>query len=156
MGQMETAIQTLSDISIPEEGGAAALTSTSSKLAKKLRGESPKDMQLLGLPTDVKRALKAASIFLSPADRKLVTSFIQAGRSSLAEASPIVGILKQMKDTFQQNLVNAQAGEAAAVETHTTYMDTATEQYDTMQTALDGKNDLLGSNDGDLGTAKSA
>ncbi len=58
---MGVAIQTLKDITVPSEGGAAAsLTSTSSKAAKKLWGQH----RSLGLPTETKRALKAAPIFL--------------------------------------------------------------------------------------------
>merc|ERR1719262_1619096 len=152
---MGTAIETLEGISYPEEGGgaaaAASLTSTSSKLAKKLRGvDSSKDMQV---SSAAKHALKEAAIFLPEKDKKAVLGFIQSGMSA-AEVSPIVGILKQMKDTFETNLKNAQAGEAAAVEAHTNYMDTAQDSYDTMQSAMEAKQDLLGSNDGDLGTAK--
>merc|ERR1719265_793788 len=115
MAQMQVAIDTLSDISYPEEEGDAALLAKAS--GKTFRGvKLHSHGASMPLSAKQKSALKAAAIFLKPADQKVVSNFLQVSENAqVSTGGEIVGILKQMKDTFEENLRNAQAGEAAAV-----------------------------------------
>merc|ERR1719409_624616 len=91
------------------------------------------------LSEDTKRALKAASVFLSPAQRKTVTGFIQAkapftGEYS-AQSGEIVGILKNMRDTFKADLASARGAEAKSLKLHEAYIETMEEEHSTMSDA---------------------
>ena len=80
----------------------------------------------------VKKALKAASVFLSSKQRKTMTGFIQApftGEYS-AQSGEIVGILKNMKDTFITNLGNARAGEKASLRAFNKYIEVMTAEFE--------------------------
>merc|ERR1719326_425465 len=108
------------------------------------------------LSEETKRALKAASVFLSPAQRQTITGFIQApftGEYS-AQSGEIVGILKNMRDTFKADLATARGAEAKSLRSHEAYTATMEAEHSTMSDAHASKQDQLGSNDGDLGSAK--
>merc|ERR1719163_1457628 len=106
----------------------------------------------------MKKALKAATVFLSPAQRKTITGFIQSdapftGEYS-AQSGEIVGILKNMRDTFKANLATARGAEAKSLRAHEAYTATMEAEHSTMSDAHASKQDQLGSNDADLGSAK--
>merc|ERR1719316_1482608 len=77
-----------------------------------------KKASLLKVTGSVKDALKAASVFLTTKQKHLLTSFIQAPFTGTyqSQSGEIVGILKNMRDTFKSNLASARAAESAAAE----------------------------------------
>merc|ERR1719456_314847 len=115
-----------------------------------------KGVQVRKLSEEMKKALKAASVFLPSKERKTMTGFLQApftGEYS-AQSGEIVGILKNMRDTFKANLATARAEEAAQLKGHTSYDETMTESYDEASDSLDAKQETLGSNDDALASAR--
>jgi len=113
---------------------------------------------LLKVKDHVKQALLAAESFLVPAQKSKVDSFLQkrapfTGTYS-SQSGEVVGILKNMKDTFESNLETAKATEKNAQKTHDKFMETKTEEYDTMKGEYDTKQETLSGNDGDLATTQ--
>lgn len=75
----------------------------------------------------VNAALMAAAGMLSKADQAQVSDELSFIQKNLEQAAPgtytsqsteIIGILKNMRDTFKDNLKEARSAEAAAVEAH--------------------------------------
>lgn len=146
IGQMEEAIQTLSEIGA-DQASSEIQTGWESLLTKR----APK------LGKSVKQALIAANTFLTPAQRSKVTSFLQKAPFTgtyTAQSGQVVGILKSMKDTFESNLEESKANEEKQSEAHDELMGTLTDAYDKMKEVYDEKEEELGSNDGDLSTKK--
>merc|ERR1719440_894299 len=110
------------------------------------------------LSSNVVKALKAASLFLPATEKKTVEAFIQVGApftgTYTAQSGEIVGILKNMKDTFTANLKEARAAEKAAQEAHDKFMQTKKEEYDTMKEMFEAKQEKMGGNDEALATAR--
>jgi len=149
IAQMDKALETLSAIGADQTASLAAVRSH----VGKFMGSTGS-----GLSEETKRALRAASVFLSPAQRKTVTGFLQAkapftGEYS-AQSGEIVGILKNMRDTFKADLATARGAEAKSLRSHEAYTATMEAEHSTMSDAHASKQDQLGSNDGDLGSAK--
>merc|ERR1719261_1597999 len=147
--QMDNALETLSAIGADQTAG---LMSVRSHQGKFLGGESHGKT----LSEEQMKALKAASVFLSPSQRKTITGFIQApftGEYS-AQSGEIVGILKNMRDTFKADLATARGAEAKSLRSHEAYTATMEAEHSTMSDAHASKQDQLGSNDADLGSAK--
>merc|ERR1719502_630240 len=63
------------------------------------------------LDANTKAALRAASVFLTGKQRAKLSSFLQAPFTGNygAQSGEIVGVLKQMNDTFTENLATARA-----------------------------------------------
>eukprot|EP00928_Gymnodinium_smaydae_P008516 TRINITY_DN130_c0_g2_i1.p1 TRINITY_DN130_c0_g2~~TRINITY_DN130_c0_g2_i1.p1 ORF type:complete len:742 (+),score=225.90 TRINITY_DN130_c0_g2_i1:64-2226(+) len=146
--QMNQAIQTLSEIGADQTKSIAAdhsrFMSGSGKSLLKLRGA-------------VKQALLAASTVTSKKQANAVESFLQAPFTGTytAQAGEVVGILKDMRDTFTSNLDSARAAEEAAAKAHTKYMTTMTSEYNEMSSSLEEKQDMLSQNDDDLSSKRS-
>jgi len=115
---------------------------------------TPGGTTLVKLRASMKQALLAASTFLAPAQRVKVQSFMQAPFTGTytSQSAEIIGILKQMRDTFTSNLEEARSAEAAAVQSHDKFIATKTEEHTSMTSAYNEKQSLLGANDGDLAT----
>merc|ERR1719409_41847 len=146
--QMDNALETLSAIGADQTAG---LMSVRSHRGKFLGGDSHGKT----LSKEQMKALKAASVFLSPAQRKTITGFIQApftGEYS-SQSGEIVGILKNMRDTFKADLATARGAETKSVRSHDAYIETMTAEKNTQSDAHASKQDQLGANDGDLGSA---
>merc|ERR1719345_511442 len=111
---------------------------------------------LLKLKTSVKDALKAASVFLSDKQKRSLTSFIQAPFTGTyqSQSGEIVGILKNMRDTFKSNLASARASESAGAESHSKFMKVKEDEFDKQKTLKEEQDKVLGSNDESLGTKR--
>merc|ERR1719261_1246124 len=146
--QMDNALDTLSAIGADQTAGLMAVRAHQGKF---LGGESHGKT----LSEEQMKALKAASVFLSPSQRKTITGFIQApftGEYS-SQSGEIVGILKNMRDTFKADLATARGAETKSVRSHDAYIETMTVEKNTQSDAHASKQDQLGANDGDLGSA---
>merc|ERR1719456_452428 len=100
--------------------------------------------------------MSAVSVLLTQKQRRSLESFLQAPFTGTytAQSGEIVGILKNMRDTFKQNLASARAAEKAAVEAYEKFMKIKEEEYDTMKAAYDEKQAKLGSNDEELASLR--
>jgi len=149
IGQMDEAITALSEIGADQTMGAAA---DNKKFMAGFDGIAMK------VKTNVKEALVAASAFLTPGQKKGVDSFLQSKApftgTYTSQSGQIVGILKNMRDTFKANLKSAIATEKSSLSASTKLMATLVEAHTEMTTSYDDKQELLGSNDDELSTKK--
>jgi hypothetical protein len=152
IAQMKSALETLSEVGADQTTAGAAADSKfamagygGSLLAKKVQ-------------TSVKAALIAATVLMNGKVEKkqVIESFIQAPFTGTytAQSGEVVGILKDMRDTFKANLATARKQEAQDVESHGKFMDTMTKSYNEMKDSHTLKQGKLGSNDGELSTKK--
>lgn len=117
---------------------------------------------LLLLKSNLKSARQAAEVHLTQKQQRIFDSFIQAPFTGTyqSQSGEIVGILKNMVDTFKANLEQAEDAEKSSKESHEKFMKTKNEAYDTMKESYDDKQSILGENDetlsGDLETLEEA
>jgi len=144
--QMDLAIKTLSDI------GADQTMSVGADHTQYMAGHEA----LLRLKSTVKQALVAASVFLPQKQRRSVDSFLQAPFTGTytSQSGEIVGILKNMRDTFEANLAAARATEKAEEAAFQKFMKIKLEAYETMKASYEEKQEALGSNDDNLAAKK--
>jgi len=111
---------------------------------------------LIKMNTQVKQALQAASAFLSPQEKKRAGNFLQAPFTGnyAAQSGQILGILKNMRDTFKANLENAITAEDTANSSHHAFMAAAAKSHADMLSSFNTKQGTLGSNDIALGTKR--
>merc|ERR1719265_2886468 len=111
---------------------------------------------LLGLKTSIKEALAAASVLLTNKQKRTMESFIQAPFTGTytAQSGEIVGILKNMGDTFAENLASIRAAEEKAANAHKKFMKIKEEEFETMKKGYDEKQGQLGDNDDELAMEK--
>lgn len=107
---------------------------------------------LLKLHSSVKRALAAVSVLLSAKEKRTVDSFLQAPFTGTytSQSGEIVGILKNMRDTFKENLASIRAAEKAAIEAHEKFMKIKKDEHATMSASYEEKQGKLGDNDSEL------
>merc|ERR1719387_2028199 len=83
------------------------------------------------LDDHMKVALRAASVFLDDRQRSQMASFLQGPTANYnAQSGEIVGVLKNMNDTFTANLANARQVEAKALADFTAMKKVLDEEYD--------------------------
>jgi 5-hydroxyisourate hydrolase-like protein (transthyretin family) len=148
ISQMDEAIDALADIGADQTMGDSARDNK--KFMAGFKGD------FVALKTTVKQALLAANSFMTPAMHKKAFAFIQAPftGSYSSQSGEIVGILKNMRDTFKSNLKGAIAAEKSAVKSHEEFMTTKNEEYDEMKSAFDEKQEVMGANDDEMSTKK--
>jgi len=160
--QMSEAIDVLAGIGADQtmEDNAAA---DHTRFMKGATADEPTKASLTKLRSTVKQALVAASAFTTKKQVHLVESFIQNPDSFLqkpftgtytAQSGEVVGILKDMRDTFDANLASATQEEEAAAEAHKKYIANMQKAYEEMQTSYESKQDTLSANDATLGEKK--
>jgi hypothetical protein len=149
IGQMNQAIDTLAAI------GADQTANSAGDNEKFMAGRNDAPV-LIKLRTDVKMAMDAASIFLSPKQKKSVASFLQApfAGTYTSQSGEIVGILKNMRDTFKSNLASARASEKSDLEAYNGLMKIKTDEFDKQKTVHTEAAAVLGENDNSLSTKK--
>jgi len=141
IGAMDQAIETLAAV-------GADQTASSGADHEKFMGKG----SLVTLKANVKKALAAASVLLNPKEKSKVSSFLQAPFTGTytSQSGEIVGILKNMRDTFKENLASIRAAEKAAIEAHDKFMKIKKDEHATMTAAYEEKQGMLGDNDGEL------
>merc|ERR1719487_720486 len=115
-----------------------------------------KEKSLLSIGASVKQALSAASYFLEPEKQKQITAFVQAPFTGTysSQSGQVVGILKNMKETFSSNLETAKANEKASKEAYDKFKKNKEDEFKDMKKSYDDKQGTLGTNDGDLSGKK--
>merc|ERR1719420_2283666 len=97
----------------------------------------------------MKQALRAASVFLSGAQRTTVASFLQAGNpfgNYNSQSGEIVGIIKNMRDTFASNLKTAIDAEAKSLAEHNKIKGEQEFEFSEMDKSKNDKKKTLGDN----------
>jgi len=150
IGQMDEAVKVLSAI------GADQTMAKSADHEKFMAGSKVKGPLLMAVGTEVKNALAAASVFLSADQNKQVASFMQAPFTGTysAQSGSIVGILKDMRDTFKVNLADSTATETKDKAAHDKFMTVQKEAFASMEKVYKEKQDTLASNDEALTSKK--
>mmetsp|Transcript_84022 Transcript_84022/g.132301 ORF Transcript_84022/g.132301 Transcript_84022/m.132301 type:complete len:749 (+) Transcript_84022:41-2287(+) len=108
------------------------------------------------LQARVKTALEAVSNFMSVAQRSTSAAFLQAPFTGTytSQSAQVMGILKNMRDTFKKNLEEARQVEAAAEKAYKEFMDLKEEAFKEMEASYEEKQKSLGGNDDLLATYK--
>jgi len=152
IGQLKDAIHILAEVGADQTLGNAAADHTKFMASY----PSPAGAQLLKVRSSMKQALLAAGSFLAPAQRTKLQAFLQEPFTGTytTQSAEIIGILKQMRDTFTSNLESARSVEAAALAAHEKFMNTKVAEHGIMRAAFGSKQGKLGSNDDALATKK--
>merc|ERR550514_1511880 len=98
------------------------------------------------LDDNLKEALRAASVFLDDKQRGMMSSFLQAPFTGNynAQSGEIVGVLKNMNDTFTANLANARQVESKALFDYNAMMKVMGEEYDDMSDLFEKRKKEIG------------
>merc|ERR1719361_765263 len=114
--------------------------------------DEKKEETLLSLKKNVKQALLAASSVVNKKQNQALQSFLQAPFTGTytAQSGEVVGILKDMRDTFTSNLATATATEEAAIESYKAFKQAKEDEYDEMKKSRMTKEEKLSTNDGEL------
>jgi len=148
IASMKQAIEVLADVGADQTLEKAAQGHT--QYMAGFKGGS-----LLKLQTTIKKALMAstyASGVLDNKKRARVESFLQAPFTGTysAQSGEVVGILKDMRDTFERNLNAARLKEAAAQEAHEKFLKAMGEALSAMEESYEAKQSELSANDNSL------
>jgi hypothetical protein len=108
--------------------------------------------RVVAVTEDVKKALRAASLFLTPDQRSSMRSFLQAPFTGNynAQSGEIVGVLKSMNDTFTQNLLNARQVENKSLTEFNDFIAVKVEEHTDMTSSFNSKKEILGNNADDI------
>eukprot|EP00418_Pyrodinium_bahamense_P091964 CAMPEP_0179036174 /NCGR_PEP_ID=MMETSP0796-20121207/13481_1 /TAXON_ID=73915 /ORGANISM="Pyrodinium bahamense, Strain pbaha01" /LENGTH=762 /DNA_ID=CAMNT_0020732451 /DNA_START=78 /DNA_END=2366 /DNA_ORIENTATION=+ len=111
---------------------------------------------LLKLQARVKEALSAASAFLADKQKFAVESFVQKPFTGTytAQSGEVIGILKNMRDTFKSNLDSATALENKQIQAYKSFGASMLDKHTKMSEMYDDKQTSLGDNDGELAAKK--
>jgi len=148
IGQMGKAIETLAEVGADQTLANAAADHKQFMAGKK---------GLLALHSRVKEALTAAASFLQGDHHKEVfKSFLQAPFTGTytAQSGEVVGILKDMRDTFKANLASATILEAKQSKAYVAFMASQKEAFQKMKEMFELKQKKLGENDSGLAAKK--
>merc|ERR1719379_1569904 len=97
------------------------------------------------LDEHMKEALRAASVFLDDKERGMMTSFLQGPTANYnAQSGEIVGVLKNMNDTFTANLANARQVESKAISDYDAMIKVMSEEYDDMSDLFEKRKKEIG------------
>merc|ERR1719388_454457 len=109
------------------------------------------------LDEDMKAALRAASVFLSGAQRSKLHSFLQAPFTGNynAQSGEIVGVIKNMKDMFEANLESTRQNEEKKQKEYDEMMEIKTAEYDEMEELFEAKKKEIGDNAAQISTISS-
>jgi hypothetical protein len=156
IGQMEEAIEVLTAISLGQ-------TKTATFRDKFMAGSSKgkKDAALLNLGQEVRSALNAASALLpagSIPDSKSLQAFLQAPLAAAHshQGDAIVGILKNLKSTFETNLENARSSENVEKKAFEDSINVLKSSQEKLEKSSKEKEQEMGSNDGELSSKKTS
>jgi len=146
--QMQEAIKTLAEI------GADQSLATAADHKQYMAGYT--GASLVKLQSTVKSALLAANAFVSKKQATVVDAFLQAPFTGTytAQSGEVVGILKDMLDTFVKNLEAATTKENAAEEAYQNYMAELRKAQAEMEAEYEKKQGELGANDGGLASKR--
>jgi hypothetical protein len=149
IGQMREAIETLSKV------GADQTMSVGADHKQFMAGYKA-DGALVQLRNSVQSALSVAQAFMNEKQYSSVTSFIQAPFTGTytSQSAEVLGILKNMRDTFKANLEAAIETEKKDIESFNELMELKTEEYNELILQYKKAQDILGGNDMELASKR--
>mmetsp|Transcript_36509 Transcript_36509/g.98836 ORF Transcript_36509/g.98836 Transcript_36509/m.98836 type:complete len:764 (-) Transcript_36509:129-2420(-) len=149
LSRMNDAIKVLADI-----GADQSMAQAAADHQKFMANYKP--ATLLNLKETVRQALLAASAVVRKKQPPAIEAFLQAPFTGTytAQSGEVIGILKDMRDTFKTNLQDAQASEQAALDAYNKFTDTMNKAHADMDNLYQSKQRSLSANDDDLGTKK--
>jgi hypothetical protein len=114
-------------------------------------------VSLQKLDEHTKAALRAASVFLTGKQRAKLSTFLQAPFTGNygAQSGEIVGVLKQMNDTFTENLATARSAETKSLATYTAMDEEDTNEYNQMDSTSTKRKEAIGDNAGTIARVQS-
>merc|ERR1719174_1307030 len=118
-------------------------------------GFMTKGTKMSKLSGDMKAALRAASVFLTGQQRNQVTAFVQAPGNYNSQSGEIVGVLKNMLDTFKSNLESSIAAEEKAQKEYDDLMALKEAEFEEMKKAHESKKKTIGDNSETISTKDS-
>merc|ERR1719247_3776787 len=94
----------------------------------------------------------AAALYLKPEQRSMMTSLIQAPFTGTytSQSGQIVGMFKNMRDTFKSNLADLEKQEKVNQDSYDGFMDVKTKAWDKMHAQYEQKQGLLANNDDEM------
>jgi len=93
----------------------------------------------------LKEALRAASVFLDDKQRGMVSSFLQGPTANYnAQSGEIVGVLKNMNDTFTANLATSRQVESKAIADYDAMMKVLDEEHTDMTDLFEKRKKEIG------------
>merc|ERR1719171_2877798 len=144
---MKSAIETLTKV------GADQTTSGGADSKQFLAGHKS---SLLSLGAEVQHALRAASALMNPTQQTSTNSFLQAPFTGTytSQSGQVMGIIKNMRDTFTSNLEDAVKTEKDSKEAYDKFMDMKAAAFKEMKASYEEKQKSLGGNDDTLASSK--
>jgi len=126
-------------------------------LTKKSKVSKVQKRGIEALDEDMKAALRAASVFLTGKQRATLHSFLQAPFTGNynSQSGEIVGVIKNMQDTFKANLESARTTEAKKQKEYDEMMEIKTAEYDEMEELFEAKKQEIGDNAAQISTISS-
>merc|ERR1719316_184549 len=93
-----------------------------------------KSASLISLESEVTTALRAATALMNPTQSAPVTAFLQAPFTGTytSQSAQVMGIIKNMRDTFEKNLADARTTEEEAEKSYQTFKALKEEEYKEM------------------------
>ena len=120
-------------------------------ITKKAKVSKVSNDRVAAVTEDMKKALRAASLFLTPAQRTSMRSFLPPFTGNYnAQSGEIVGVLKSMNDTFSQNLLNARQVENKSLTEYNEYISVKETEHGEMTSSFESKKEILGNNADDI------
>lgn len=161
IGQMDQAIDMLADMGADQTASKASLASLKGSVKKHattVNEQKLNEKKLQDLVVRTKAALKDASAFLPSKLLKMVHTFLQAPFTGdyKSQSGEIVGILKNMRDTFKANLASSRASERVSAEANQKLTKVKENEHENLMALHKMKQKKLGLNDQSLGAKKSA
>lgn len=146
--QMNNAVATLTKV------GADQTASTGADNKQFMAGHN---VSLLSLQSSMQTALSAAEAFMDEKQYKHVASFLQGPFTGTytSQSGQVMGIIKNMRDTFKANLATAIADEKSQLASHNEFMKVKTDAFNDMSRLYDESQTHLGDNDNDLSNKRS-
>jgi len=147
--QMKLAIETLSKV------GADQTMSVGADNQQFMAGFKA-DGSLVQLRKSVQSALSLAQAFMNEKQYSSVTSFIQAPFTGTytSQSAEVLGILKNMRDTFKANLEASEATEIKAIKAFNKFMELKSEEFGELLAQYKKAQDALGDNDMELSSKR--
>jgi len=142
IGQMKNAIETLSAV------GADQTASTGADNKQFMAGHKASSL------LSVQQALQTASALMTTSQRSKTSAFLQAPFTGTysSQSAQVLGIIKNMRDTFKKNLGDARKTESDSQETYDEFMKLKTAAFKEMEVSYANKQKDLSSNDKELST----
>jgi predicted nucleic acid-binding Zn-ribbon protein len=105
----------------------------------------------------VKTALRSVSAIMTASQRKTAAAFLQAPFTGTytSQSAEVMGIIKNMRDTFIKDLADARKTEKNSQEAYDEFMKIKEEAFDNMKKSYEEKQKYLGDNDSELSAKKS-